>query len=66
MSDGPDCGVLGLSFGRIEGFLGVCVGLYGSIFFSFSWDAGLFLLFVGFFLLPDLGGSGVLSHGASS
>ena len=45
---GLDCGVLGLSSGRVGGFLGVCVGLYGFLgmqgFFSHFLD--LFSLLV--------------------
>ena len=51
MLDGPDCGVLILSFGRVEGFLGVCVGDS-----SFFWDAGFFLPFFGVYSLFCFGG----------
>ena len=60
MLDRPDCGVLGLSFGRDVGFLGVCMGVYGIF-----WDAGFFSHSLDF-SLSLFGGSGVLSHGAGS
>ena len=64
MVGGRDCGALIRSFGRIARFLGVRVGPLG-----FFWDArfsSLFLDFLWDFPLMCFGGSGVLSHGASS
>ena len=48
MLDGQECGVLGLSSGRVEGFLGMCVGLYvfflGCTFFLSFLDLLSFLV----------------------
>ena len=59
MLDVLDCGVLVLSFGRVEVLFRVCMGLFG-----FFLGCRGFFPFFGFILSCVLGGSGVLIHGA--